>query len=129
MTPPPLRAGAGLFREWRNGKRALAMLRIYGVCLEMVREVRPYADRVARFDRDQARQLRRSSVSVVLNVAEGSGVRAGRRRQAYEIALGEVRETLANLEAAEGAGYVGNVDAALRDRLDHIIATLVKLVR
>ena len=105
------------------------MLRIYGVCLEMVREVRPYADRVARFDRDQARQLRRSSVSVVLNVAEGSGVRAGRRRQTYDIALGEARETLANLQAAEGAGYLSSVDAALRDHLDHIIATLVKLVR
>jgi hypothetical protein len=61
--------------EWgvrvvRNGKRALAVLRIYSVCLEMVREVRPYADSIARFDRDQARQLRKSSVSVVLNLAE-----------------------------------------------------------
>jgi four helix bundle protein len=98
----------------------------------MVREVRPYADSIARFDRDQARQLRRSSVSVVLDVAEGSGVRAGRRRQSYEIALGEARvarATRANLQAAEGAGYLRTVDVGLRDRLDHIIATLVKLVR
>jgi four helix bundle protein len=95
----------------------------------MVREVRPYADCIARFDRDQARQLRRSSVSVVLNVAEGSGVRAGRRRQSYEVALGEARETRANLQAAEGAGYLRTVDADLRDHLDHIIATLVKVVR
>jgi Transposase IS116/IS110/IS902 family len=53
------------------------MLRIYPVCLEMVREVRPYADRIARFDRDLARQLRRSCTAVPLNVAEGSGLRGG----------------------------------------------------
>jgi four helix bundle protein len=87
-----------------------------------------YADRIARFDRDQAQQLRRSSVSVVLNVGEGSGLRAGRRRQTYDIALGEARETRANLEAAECAGYIASVDAGTRDHLDHTIATLVKLV-
>jgi hypothetical protein len=37
------------------------MLRIYPVCLAMVREMSPYADRIARFDRDLARQLRKSS--------------------------------------------------------------------
>lgn len=105
------------------------MLRIYPVCLEMVREVRPCADRIARFDRDLARQLRRSSTAVVLNTAEGSGLRGGRRRQAYEIALGEARETLANLEAAVAIGYAPPVPASLRRRFDHIIGTLVRLVR
>ena len=89
------------------------MLRIYPVCPAMVREVRPFAERIARFDRDLARQLRRSSTAVPLNVAEGSGLRAGRRRQAYEIALGEARETLANLEAAEAIGYVPPIDGQL----------------
>ena len=105
------------------------MLRIYPVSLAMVREVRPFAERIARFDRDLARQLRRSSTAVPLNVAEGSGLRAGRRRQAYEIALGEARETLANLEAAEAIGYVPPIDVELRRRFDHIIGTLVNLVR
>ena len=105
------------------------MLRIYPVCLAMVRDVRPYAERIARFDRDLARQLRKSSTSVPLNVAEGSGLRAGRRRQSYDYALGEARETLANLEAAEAIGYLPSIDAQLRQRLDHIIGTLVNLVR
>jgi four helix bundle protein len=105
------------------------MLRIYPVCLEMVRDVRPYAERIARFDRDLARQLRKSSTAVGLNVAEGSGLRAGRRRLSYDYALGEARETLANLEAAEAIGYVPGVDPQLRCRLDHIIGTLVNLVR
>jgi four helix bundle protein len=104
------------------------MLRIYPVCLQMVREVRPYADRIARFDRDQARQLRKSSVAVVLNTAEGSGGRGGRRRNSYDIALGEARETFANLEAAEAIGYVRRIDPTLRARLNHIIGTLVRIL-
>ncbi len=46
------------------------MLRIYSVALEMVREIRPLADRIANHDKDHARQLRRSSMSIVLNIAE-----------------------------------------------------------
>ena len=104
------------------------MLRIYPVCLAMVREVRPYAERIGRFDADLARQLRRSSTSVVLNVAEGSAQRGGRRRQNYEYALGEARETLASLEAAAAIGYVSSMEETMRRRLDHIIGTLVRLV-
>jgi four helix bundle protein len=104
------------------------MLRIYPVSLMMVRDVRPYADRIARFDRDLARQLRKSSTAVQLNLAEGSGSRAGRRRQSYDYALGEARETLANLEAAEAIGYIPQIEAHVRERLDHIIGTLVNLV-
>ena len=105
------------------------MLRIYPVCLAMVRDVRVLADRIGGFDRDQARQLQRSSVSVVLNVAEGAAVRDGRRRARYGDALGSARETLANLEEAEAIGYLQPIDAELRQRFDHIIGTLVRLVR
>ena len=105
------------------------MLRIYPVCIEMVREVRTYADQIARFDADLARQLKRSSISVVLNLAEGAGARGGRRRNSYDIALGEARETLAGLEVAEAVGYVRGLEAPLRRQFDHIIGTLVRLVR
>ena len=104
------------------------MLRIYPVCLHMVRDVRPLAEQIARFDRDHARQLRRSSMSVPLNVAEGAGSRGGRRRARYDDALGSARETLANLEAAHAVGYIPGIDPQLRNRFDHIIGTLVKLV-
>jgi len=102
---------------------------IYVVCIEIVREVRPVADRIARFDRDLARQLKRSSASVALNVSEGSATRGGRRRNTYEIALGEARETRACLHVAEAAGYVLSVAPELLDKLDRVIATLVKVVR
>ena len=104
------------------------MLRIYPACLQMVRDVRPYADRIERFDKDQARQLRRSSTSVPLNVGEGSGGRGGRRRYSYDTALMEARETLTNLEAAEAIGYIRRIDPTLRGRLNHIIGTLVRIL-
>jgi four helix bundle protein len=104
------------------------MLRIYPVCLQIVRALRPLADQIAGFDRDHARQLRRSSLSVPLNVAEGSGARGGTRRQRYCDALGSARETLANLEVAEAVGYIGAIDPQLRSQFDHVIGTLVNLV-
>ncbi len=42
------------------------MLDIYPVCIEMVPRVRALTDAIAQFDRDQARQLRRSWLSVPL---------------------------------------------------------------
>jgi four helix bundle protein len=95
----------------------------------MVRDVRVLADRIGRFDRDQARQLQRSSVSVVLNIAEGAAVRDGRRRARYGDALGSAMETRANLEAAEAIGYLESIDAELLGRFETIIGTLTRLVR
>ncbi len=104
------------------------MLRIYPVSIQVAREARPLADRIARFDRAASVQLRKSLGSVVNNLAEGSGLRAGRRRLAYEIALGEAREALASLEFAEAMGYSPPVTPELRARFNHIIGTLVKVV-
>jgi four helix bundle protein len=105
------------------------MLRIYPVCLEIVREVRVLADRIATFDRDHARQLRRSALSVANNVGEGWGNSGGTRRARYSSALGSARESLINLECAEAAGYVDGIDGALRNRFNHVIGVLVKLTR
>ena len=105
------------------------MLIIYVVCIEIGREVRPVAERIARFDRDLARQLKKSSASVALNVAEVSGTRGGRRRNTHDIALGEAREARACLHVAEAAGYVPSIAPELLDKLDRVIATLVELVR
>jgi four helix bundle protein len=105
------------------------MLRIYPVSLQVLRDVRPLAQRIARFDRDHARQLRRASLSVTSNIGEGCGPRDGRQRVRFGDALGSARETLANLEAAEAIGYLGPVAPELRNRLNHIIGVLVKLTR
>ena len=78
-------------------------------------------------DKDLARQLRRCSVSVTLNVAEGMHSRGGNRTARYHT-LGSAQETLACLEAAEACGYVAAVDATLSEQLKRIVGTLVKLV-
>ncbi len=105
------------------------MLRIHPVCIELVRDVRPLALQIEKYDKDQARQLRRSATSIVLNLAEGEGSRGGTRRVRYDSALGSTRETLANLHVAEALGYVEALDAGMLDRFDRVIATLVVLIR
>jgi len=65
---------------------------------------------------------------VALNISEGMGSRGRLRQARYHTALGSARETLACLEVAEAFGYVAEVDAAIRTRMDRIIGTLVKLV-
>ncbi len=105
------------------------MLRIYPVCIELVREIGPLALQIERYDRDQARQLRRSSTSIVLNLAEGAAGRGGNKRLRYRNALGSAEESRANLEVAEALGYVGPIGGELRNRFNHVIGTLVKLAR
>ena len=71
------------------------MLRLYPVALDWLASLRPVIAEIERADRHLADQLRRSSTSVCLHIAEGMGQRDGRRRNAYRIALGEVREAVA----------------------------------
>jgi four helix bundle protein len=84
---------------------------------------------IERSDKDLARQLRRASSSVALNISEASGSSAGTRKERYRNALGSARETGACLDVALACGYIDRIDAALLDRLDRVRATLVKVAR
>ena len=101
------------------------MLRIYPVCLELLRELRPYVRQIAERDRSLARQIDDASASTVLNLAEGSGATAGRRRNAYVIALSEAREALSGLEIAVARRYIREVEPPVRPKYTHDFATLV----
>jgi four helix bundle protein len=107
----------------------IAMLNIYQDALQVLRGLPPVVGAIEEHDRDLARQLRRAAASALLNISEGSGSRAGTRRERYQNALGSARETGACLDAALALGYVEALDAQLLDRLDHVRAVLVKNVR
>ncbi|MDC0743985.1 four helix bundle protein [Polyangium mundeleinium] len=104
------------------------MLRIYDVVLAMAGDAAGIAERIERRDSDLGRQLRRAMHSVALNVAEGAGNTAGHKRQRYQTALGSAREVLACVQVAQAMRYIGAVDAQALDRMDHVIATLGRLV-
>jgi four helix bundle protein len=104
------------------------MLRIYQVVLEVLKELQPVLRQLERRDRDLARQLRRCSSSVALNLAEGTYSRGGNRVARYHSALGSAREALACVEVATVCGYLPQ-DPRLLDQLDRIVGTLVRLVR
>ena len=104
----------------------LVMLRIYADVQSMQADARALCERISGHDRGLASQLRRSAQSVALNVAEGMAARGGVRRNAYCVALREARECVAAIDVAERWGYVGR-DPGVLDRLDKIVATLMKL--
>jgi four helix bundle protein len=103
------------------------MLRVYTVVIDFLRGLRPVVAKIESHDRDLARQLRRCASSIALNVSEGSGSRAGTRRERYQNALGSARETGACLDVALALGYVEEVDAGMLAQLDQIRATLFRL--
>src|SRR5579864_9288573 len=105
------------------------MLRIYTTIIDFLRELRPLISQIETHDRDLARQLKRAASSIALNTSEASGCNGGTRRERYRNALGSARETGACLDVALALGYVNQVDANLLDALDHIRATLFRIVR
>ena len=104
------------------------MLRIYAVVLLMVADVAKIAKQIERHDRDLAREARTAASSVALNTAEGMRNTGGHKRERYQTALGSAQEMLCCLQVAQASRYIGKIDAAVLDRIDHVIATLTRLV-
>ena len=103
------------------------MLRIYGVVLEVVAEMRGVIEEIERRDPDLARQMRRAVSSVALNVSEGMYSRGKNRGARYHTAMGSMRETLSCIEVGMALGHVRGVDPSLLGRIDHVLGTLFKL--
>ncbi len=103
------------------------MLRIYGDALNVLRLLRPVMDEIGRRDSDLARQLRRCSASMVLNIAEGSYARKGNKAALYAVALGSAKETRACLDLAEALGYLGEIEQGVARGLDSVCAVLFRL--
>ena len=103
------------------------MLRIYDDMLEVIRALRPLLVAIERRDADLARQLRRASSSVALNLAEGSGSFGGTRTARYRTALGSARETMSCLQVADAFGYLDNLPTNLQRLMNGVVGTLVRV--
>ena len=103
-------------------------MRIYDVSLVVVRNVSRLARRVQLEDKDLARQMKRASSSVSLNIAEGMYSRGGNKGARYHNAMGSARETMACLHVCIAAEYATREQVAEDlDRIDHVIAGLYRL--
>lgn len=105
------------------------MLRIYPVSLQLVRLVAPYVEQIKRFDAELGDQLDRATTRVPLNIAEGMYSRGRNRSARYQFAMATAREGLSCLEVAEARTFIDSVDPVVRDKFDHVIGTLVNLVK
>jgi len=105
------------------------MLRINQVIFDVLVLLRPVIRCIEAHDRDLARQLKDASSSILLNSGEGSGSRAGTRRERYSNAFGSACESTNCLFAALGHGYIESIDPALLEKLDHVRAVFYKLTR
>jgi four helix bundle protein len=84
--------------------------------------VRLAIERIARGDRDLAKQLTRAATSVALNVAEGWARGGADRVHLLRVGLGSLREVSTCLDIAPGFGWIGEpVAAELRARLGALL--------
>ena len=96
--------------------------------LETVTLARPFVARLRRLDRELYTQVQRALTRCVLALGEGAQREGGNRQAAYRRARGEANEALAGVRLATAWGYIEQEDA-LADKLDHLVAILVKLTR
>ena len=105
-------------------------MRIYTKSLEIVRLVVALCRRIQEQDPDLARQIKRASMSVPLNLQEGLYSLGGNRIARFHDSMGSAREVMACMHVAVAAGYVqpAEVEVVL-EHLDHVIGALWKLSR
>lgn len=104
------------------------MLHIYETSLQLVDDLNPMLDKLAR-SKGLQDQLERALSSVVLNIAEGCGQSGGHRRERYKTALGSAREVRAIHDYVTRRRMCVELDELALDRLAKIIGTLVNLTR
>jgi four helix bundle protein len=105
------------------------MLRIYEDALVMLESLVIEIAAIERHDSDLARQLRRASASVVLNIAEGSYARGRNRKALYAVALGSAKEVRACLDVAKAFRYLAAIDESIAAKLNVICGVLFRLTR
>ena len=107
-------------------------LKVWQRAMELMAECYRLASRLPKFETyGMAGQLRRASLSVPLNIAEGNGrLHVGEYIHHVSIARGSVMEVDTILEAALRLGYLTAEDiASAVEMVDHVGRMLTKLAR
>lgn len=114
-----------------NGRKfSFENLEAYKVARLLVRDVYrlqnkfPVEERFALGD-----QIRRSTISITSNIAEGSGRNSPKEKIRFiEIAFGSLAESFSQLQNAQDLGYLTeNEVATLRPQYNHVAALLSNL--
>ena len=104
-------------------------LKIYDVALGIVKAIGGLLPLVQRQDPDLARQMRRASTSIVLNLGEGVHSRGRNQAARFQDAMASARETTSCLEVCIALSYLESKELErLLDQLDRVVATTWKLV-
>ena len=104
------------------------MFDAHEVAKGIVRVIGQLLARVQEQDADLARQLKRATQSVLLNVGEANQRLGKDRVHLFSVASGSARETLDAIEIAEAWGYVRSEETReARALLDRELAMLWRL--
>ena len=96
--------------------------------LHPIGRMRPLIVAIHKRDRSMADQLRRSSSSVVLNIAEADGSDAGNARARFATACGSAKEARITLKLATAWGYIHSSSAEeIESALDEVCAMTWRL--
>lgn len=105
-------------------------LDVYRCAIQLLCQVVPLSERVPQPYSPLADQLRRASLSIPLNIAEGSGKAERDARRFYMIARGSALECAAILDSFEALGlFEAVVMGEARELLNRIVSMLTKLSR
>ena len=96
---------------------------VYVRAQELVGKLPPVLQHIRRRDKKLANQLQRAAQSIVLNIAEGRGNKAGNAELRFATACGSAKEVRAALYIASHWGYIETRRAdGLDAELDRICA-------
>jgi len=102
------------------------MFEVQVVAREAVKSVKPILDAIK--DAETRDQLKRASLSVVLNIAEGNARRGKDKLNRFSFAEGSAREAIEAIITAVAWGYVTQRQAQpVMDLFDRTVAMLVRL--
>jgi four helix bundle protein len=114
----------------RRRRNDLHKLDVYRCALELYRHVGRIIRGFPRGEADLRSQMRRASRSVAFNIGEGVGKRGRARAAAYEVSLGEAKETIVALDCVEIDDLAPiELIIAAQDLADRVSAMLTKLIR